>query len=169
MDILTILLIILFTPLVASLVIILIGKERRKWAPAIALLGSIGILISTTGLFLESQEFSYQYSWEWLSFGENTFYLGFVFDNIGATMLAMVSIVSLCITVFSMGYMSDDPARGRYFAGLSFFMFSMLGIILSSNLIMIFLFWELVGFSSYLLIGHYFDKNEARRASQRAM
>lgn len=168
MDILTILLIILFTPLVASLVIILIGKERRKWAPAIALLGSIGILISTTGLFLESQEFSYQFSWEWLSFGENTFYLGFVFDNIGATMLAMVSIVSLCITVFSMGYMSDDPARGRYFAGLSFFMFSMLGIILSSNLIMIFLFWELVGFSSYLLIGHYFDKNEARQASQKA-
>ena len=168
MDILTILLIILFTPLAASLVIILIGRERKKWAPSIALLGSIAILAATATLFCVFEDFSYKVSWEWLSFGQHTFHLGFVFDNIGATMLAMVSIVSLCITIFSIGYMSDDPAKGRYFAGLSFFMFSMLGIILSSNLIMIFLFWELVGFSSYLLIGHYFDKNEARQASQKA-
>ena len=67
-----------------------------------------------------------------------------------------------------MGYMSEDAARGRFFAGLSFFMFSMTGIILADNLVMIFLFWELVGFSSYLLIGHYFQEEAAKQASQKA-
>ena len=64
--------------------------------------------------------------------------------------------------------MSDDAAKGRFFAGVAFFMFSMTGIILADNLIMIFLFWELVGFSSYLLIGHYFQKEEAKSASKKA-
>ena len=67
------------------------------------------------------------------------FYIGILLDNIGATMLAMVSIVALCIFTFSIGYMSDDAAKGRFFAGVAFFMFSMTGIILADNLIMIFL------------------------------
>jgi NADH-quinone oxidoreductase subunit L len=64
--------------------------------------------------------------------------------------------------------MADDPARGRYFGGLSIFMFSMLGIVLADNLIMIFVFWELVGFSSYMLIGHYLNSDEAAAASKKA-
>ena len=70
--------------------------------------------------------------------------------------------------VFSLGYMADDKAKGRFFGGLSIFMFSMLGIILADNLIMIFVFWELVGFSSYMLIGHYLDTDEAAAASKKA-
>ena len=104
-----------------------------------------------------------------LRFGDHKFYIGFLLDSAAATMLAMVSIVALAITCFSLGYMSEDAARGRFFAGLSFFMFSMTGIILADNLVMIFLFWELVGFSSYLLIGHYFQEEAAKQASQKLL
>ena len=64
--------------------------------------------------------------------------------------------------------MADDEAKARYFGGLSIFMFSMIGITLADNLIMIFVFWELVGFSSYLLIAHYFKTDEAAKASRKA-
>jgi NADH-quinone oxidoreductase subunit L len=94
--------------------------------------------------------------------------MGFLFDGTAATMLAMVAFVGFLIHVFSLGYMADDKARGRFFGGLSIFMFSMLGIILADNLIMIFVFWELVGFSSYMLIGHYLDTDEAAAASKKA-
>ena len=72
------------------------------------------------------------------------------------------------IHVFSLSYMEDDEAKARYFGGLSIFMFSMLGITLADNLIMIFVFWELVGFSSYLLIAHYCSTDEAAQASKKA-
>jgi len=82
--------------------------------------------------------------------------------------LFIVSFVGLLIHIFSLGYMESDPARPRYFGGLSIFMFSMIGITLADNLIMIFVFWELVGFSSYLLIAHYFQTDEASQASRKA-
>jgi NADH-quinone oxidoreductase subunit L len=64
--------------------------------------------------------------------------------------------------------MKDDAAKNRYFTGLSLFMFSMTGIVLSSNFIMTFIFWELVGLSSYLLIGHWYEKNSAADAAKKA-
>ncbi|MDG1241897.1 MAG: NADH-quinone oxidoreductase subunit L [Opitutae bacterium] len=105
---------------------------------------------------------------DWLQFGNFTVSMGFLFDGEAATMLAMVAFVGLLIHIFSLGYMSEDKAKGRFFAGLSIFMFSMVGIILADNLIMIFVFWELVGFSSYMLIGHYLDTDEAAAASKKA-
>ena len=83
-------------------------------------------------------------------------------------LLFVVSFVGFLIHVFSLGYMADDDAKARYFGGLSIFMFSMLGITLADNLIMIFVFWELVGFSSYLLIAHYYSTDEAAQASKKA-
>ncbi|MEN8734912.1 MAG: NADH-quinone oxidoreductase subunit L, partial [Lentimonas sp.] len=94
--------------------------------------------------------------------------MGFLFDGTSATMLTMVAFVGFLIHVFSLGYMADDGARARFFGGLSIFMFSMIGIILADNLIMIFIFWELVGFSSYMLIGHYLNTEEAAAASKKA-
>lgn len=107
-------------------------------------------------------------SWDWLRFGGFEVQMGFLFDDVAATMLAMVAFVGFLIHVFSLGYMKADQARARFFGGLSIFMFSMLGIILADNLIMIFVFWELVGFSSYMLIGHYLETNEAKAASKKA-
>ena len=167
MDTLANLLSILFLPLGTSLLIIALGKYRKQYSPLVAFLSSVVILGLSFNLLKNLPE-SVHFSWEWLAFGDSRFYIGILLDNIGATMLAMVSIVALCIITFSIGYMSDDAAKGRFFAGVAFFMFSMTGIILADNLIMIFLFWELVGFSSYLLIGHYFQKEEAKSASKKA-
>ena len=167
MDILTNLLSILFLPLATSLLIIVLGKYRKQYSPLVAFLSSVFVLGLSFNLLMNLPE-SVHFSWEWLAFGDSKFYIGILLDNIGATMLTMVSIVAFCIVTFSIGYMSDDSAKGRFFSGVAFFMFSMTGIILADNLIMIFLFWELVGFSSYLLIGHYFQKEEAKLASQKA-
>ena len=76
-------------------------------------------------------------------------------------MLLIVTGVGALIHIYSFGYMRDDDGKARYFASLSLFMFSMLGIVLANNFVMMFIFWELVGVSSYLLIGHWFDATAA--------
>ena len=83
-------------------------------------------------------------------------------------MLVIVTLVSFLVNFYSIGYMAGDPDIRRYFAMLGFFTFSMLGIVASSNLLIIFIFWELVGFSSYMLIGHWNEKPEAANAAKRA-
>jgi NADH-quinone oxidoreductase subunit L len=82
--------------------------------------------------------------------------IGYLINGLTKLMLLVVSGVGLLIHIYSLGYMEDDKGRSRYFCGLSLFMFSMLGIVLANNFIMMFIFWELVGVSSYLLIGHWF-------------
>src|SRR4029077_6356252 len=84
------------------------------------------------------------------------------------TMLLVVSGVGALIHIYSLGYMCDDSGKSRYFAALSFFMFAMLGIVLSNNFVMLFIFWELVGFTSYVLIGHWFERDAAAEAMKKA-
>ena len=104
----------------------------------------------------------------WLQLGDFTLWLGIKFDDLSALMLMIVGVVGLCVHVFSLGYMHADAARARYFGGLSIFMFSMLGIVFADNLFMMFIFWELVGFSSWLLINHYLLRAEAAEAAKKA-
>jgi NADH-quinone oxidoreductase subunit L len=94
--------------------------------------------------------------------------LGFVLDELTKTMLVLVSGIGALIHIYSLGYMRDDSGKSRYFASLSFFMFSMLGIVASNNFVMMFIFWELVGVSSYLLIGHWFERETAAEAAKKA-
>ena len=82
--------------------------------------------------------------------------------------LLVVMLVCTLVHIFSLGYMRDDEGFARYFAGLSLFVFSMLGIVLADNFVMMFIFWELVGISSYLLIGFWFDKSSAADAAKKA-
>ena len=105
---------------------------------------------------------------ELAKFGEISLGFGYLIDANARLMLFVVSFVAAWIHLFSVGYMQDDAARGRFFAGLSIFMFSILGIVVADNLLMTFIFWELVGFSSYMLIAHYFDKDFAAAASKKA-
>lgn len=100
--------------------------------------------------------------------GEISLGFGYLIDANARLMLFVVSFVAAWIHLFSVGYMQADGARGRFFAGLSIFMFSILGIVVADNLLMTFIFWELVGFSSYMLIAHYFDKDFAAAASKKA-
>jgi NADH-quinone oxidoreductase subunit L len=94
--------------------------------------------------------------------------IGFMLDDLARTMLLVVTGVGLLIHIFSIGYMAEDPGRARFFAKLSLFMFSMIGIVLANNLIMMFMFWELVGVSSYLLIGFWFERPSAADAAKKA-
>ena len=105
---------------------------------------------------------------EWLSLGGLTICFGFDYDDLAALMLVIVGIVGLCVHVFSLGYMHDDGSKARYFGGLSVFLTSMIGIVLADNLFMMFIFWELVGFSSWLLIAHWHERPAAAAAAKKA-
>ncbi|MGH8019186.1 MAG: NADH-quinone oxidoreductase subunit L, partial [Opitutaceae bacterium] len=104
----------------------------------------------------------------WLEFGAFRVSLGFLVNDLAKLMLMVVAFVGLLIHVFSLGYMKDDPHKARFFGGMSFFMFSMLGLTVADDLVMLFIFWELVGVSSYLLIGFYLDKPSAVAAANKA-
>src|SRR5436853_3243660 len=94
--------------------------------------------------------------------------IGFTLDSLSKTMLVLVSGVGALIHIYSLGYLRDDPGKSRSFASLSLFMFSMLGIVLANNFVMMFIFWGLVGLCSYLLIGHWFERDSAADAAKKA-
>ena len=105
----------------------------------------------------------------WLSFSENvSIDMGIILDPISVMMLVVVTFVSLMVHIFSLGYMKGEERFATYYAFLGLFTFSMLGLVVSSNLFQIYIFWELVGVSSYLLIGYYYDKPSAVAASKKA-
>lgn len=104
----------------------------------------------------------------WLSAGDIKLSFGWLVDNMTAVMLLVVTSVSLLIQVYSHGYMYNDKGYHRFFAYLNLFNFSMLGLVLSSNLFQIYIFWELVGLSSYLLIGFWFTRPTAAHAATKA-
>ncbi len=109
------------------------------------------------------------WSFEWLKFqpGLNV-HLGFLVDPISAMMLIVVTGISLLVHIYSIGYMKDDPGYGRFFTYLNLFTFSMLGLVVAPNIFQMYVFWELVGVSSFLLIGFYYAKPEAVSASKKA-
>src|SRR5256885_445795 len=93
---------------------------------------------------------------------------GLTLDQLSRTMAVLVSGVGALIHIYSLGYMRDDEGKSRYFAALSLFMFAMLGIVFANNFVMLFIFWELVGFTSYVLIGHWFERDAAAEAAKKA-
>ena len=108
------------------------------------------------------------HSYEWFQAGSLELALGVRIDGLTAVMLVVVSSVSLLVQVYSQGYMEGDPGYGRYYAYMSLFITAMLGLVLADNLFMLFIFWELVGLSSYLLIGFWFHKPSAAAAAKKA-
>jgi len=105
---------------------------------------------------------------QWFHIGNLKFNAGLLLSNQSAVMLFVVTVVSLLVHLYSAGYMAADRNIRRYFAMLGFFTFSMIGIVLTDSLLVMFVFWELVGFSSYMLIGHYDTEYESGRASKKA-
>ncbi len=169
MNPLELLAIILLIPLASAAIICLFLRRGGYWASAVSVLAALGILGFSFYFLLTWNGETITGSIPWLQLGQDySFDLGFLFNHEAATMLAVVAFVGFWIHVFSVGYMDDDKDKGRFFGGLSIFMFSMLGIVLADNLFMIFVFWELVGFSSYMLIAHYWDKDFAAAASKKA-
>src|SRR5512145_9139 len=106
---------------------------------------------------------------QWLQFTDSlSIDMGIILDPISVMMLVVVTFVSLMVHIFSLGYMKGEERFATYYAFLGLFTFSMLGLVVSSNLFQIYMFWELVGASSYLLIGYYFQKPSAVAASKKA-
>ncbi len=103
-----------------------------------------------------------------LSVGKIKIAIDALIDQQSRGMMVIVTSIGLLVHIFSLGYMKEDAGKVRFFGALSLFMFSMTGIVLAGNLVMMFIFWELVGLSSYLLIGHWFEKPSAAEASKKA-
>jgi NADH-quinone oxidoreductase subunit L len=159
-------LLLLLLPLASATVIALFLRKQGALASWLSTAAAGAIAAIAIILLLHGERFTE--SVEWLRFGGFAVSLGIKFDDLAALMMFVVGFVGFLIHVFSLGYMHDDAARARFFGGLSIFMFSMIGIVLADNLFMIFIFWELVGFSSWLLINHYHHKQSAADASKKA-
>ena len=109
------------------------------------------------------------FSWEWLRFTPLlAIRLGIYVDALSAMMWVVITTVSLMVHIYSLGYMAGEKGFARYFAFLGLFSFSMLGLVVAPNIFQTYIFWELVGVSSYLLIGFYYTKPEAVSASKKA-
>jgi NADH-quinone oxidoreductase subunit L len=154
----------LYIPLVAAGLILLVTRTNKPLAILSALVTCAGGWI----LFAKGAEGIF-HGFNWIDFGE-TFSISFdlALDPLSRTMLVVVTTIAPIVFIYSLGYMKDEEGYWRYFAGLALFLFSMLGIVLANNLVMMFIFWELVGVSSYILIGHYFRKDSAADAAKQA-
>ena len=166
---------ILFLPLASFALIALVVRPLRGaqaqeaayitiGAVAIAFLLSIWALTNTIGTHGEA---AYPVH-EWIAAGDFTFAVGILMDPLTAIMLVVVTGVSLMVQIYSVGYMRGDRGYARYFAYMSLFTSAMLGLVLANNLIQMFVFWELVGLGSYLLIGFWFDRPAAAAAAKKA-
>ncbi|MSR64789.1 MAG: NADH-quinone oxidoreductase subunit L [Verrucomicrobiae bacterium] len=162
--------IILFAPLAAAIIITLFTLRDKRLSAAISIGGALISFICAAITFCDytNGQAPTPASFNWIDVGALTVPFCFVVDNLSMLMLLVVTGVSSAIFVYSYGYMHDDRGNARYFASLSLFLFSMIGIVLSSNFIMMFIFWELVGVSSYLLIGHWYERETAADAAKKA-
>ena len=166
-------LLILFLPLVAFVINILVGKKLPRQGDWVSVGAILITLILSLSLFMNmlmnwDPNFSHEASMTWIDLGAFNVALGFWIDNITVVMLVVVALISSMTHIFSLEYMKGDIRYNRYFAYLGLFTFSMNGIVLANNLISLYIFWELVGVSSYLLISHWFEKHSAADAGKKA-
>lgn len=163
---------ILLLPLLAFILLIFFGKRLPRQGDWLAAgLMTLTLLLSLFLLLFKLNAYpgeSISSSFDWVVVGSHTIDFGIMIDNLAAVMLVVVTLVSTLVHYFSMGYMNDDVRYSRYFAYLGLFSFSMLGIVLTNNILLMYVFWELVGISSYLLIGHWYEKKSASNAANKA-
>ena len=169
-------------PLMAYVVQIFVGKKlprRGDWLPTG---GMFIVMCITVYMFLKAvnadgaffhesaKEGGPVYRWFYQTEVKDSFnsIAGILYDSLGACMLAVVGIVSFFVHLFSVGYMKDDHRYHIFFANISLFSFAMLGLVLSDNILFLFIFWELMGLMSYLLIGHFAQDPNSPRINQAA-
>ena len=160
---------ILFLPLLSATVIALFTL-RSKTVSSLISIGAVATGFVLTCLFVNANGIHYsgETSVNWLTIGGLNVDFGLKLDALSMMMLFVVTGVGGLIHIYSYSYMDEDAGKSRFFAFLSLFTFSMLGIVLANNFLMTFIFWELVGVSSYLLIGFWFEKPSAGDAAKKA-
>ncbi|HRI45983.1 MAG TPA: NADH-quinone oxidoreductase subunit L [Ignavibacteriaceae bacterium] len=167
----------LFAPLLGFVVTVILGKRFKFMylfevaVITLVLLASISVLFVKLG-YLPDTKIVSEFAWISLGnlpiLGDFNLSLGIMIDNLTVIMLFVVSLISTLVHYYSIAYMKGDPRFNRYFAYLGIFTFSMMGIVLTHNILMMYIFWELVGLSSYLLIGFWYEKKSASDASKKA-
>jgi NADH-quinone oxidoreductase subunit L len=158
----------LVVPLVAAALIVLVTRTSKPLAAGLAILSALITFVGGWTLFVSGVSGDFL-GFNWIDFGDAfSIPFGLALDPLSRTMLVVVTTIAPIVFIYSLGYMKDEEGYWRYFAGLALFLFSMLGIVLADNLVMMFIFWELVGVSSYILIGHYFRKDSAADAAKQA-
>ena len=162
--------IVLLTPLAAAVGITLFTRRDGRVSAQLSIVAVVVSFIASAILFgLYSGKDEVQTApIEWLTLAGLSIQLGITLDPLSLLMLLIVTGVGGAIHIYSYGYMRDDPGFARYFAGLSLFTFSMIGIVIASDFVQMFIFWELVGISSYLLIGFWYDRPSAADACKKA-
>lgn len=177
-TLITLSLAVLLLPLFNFAVLIFFNRKLPRqgdWLGTILLF--VGLALSFVILYSKLTAYhdeTIQATFSWINFGvvpgigQFQWSLGFAVDNLSAIMMVVVNLISSLVHLFSIGYMKGDVRYGRYFAYLGVFTFSMLGIVLTNNFFLMYVSWELVGLSSYLLIGHWFEKKSASDASKKA-
>ncbi|HEX5010351.1 MAG TPA: NADH-quinone oxidoreductase subunit L [Planctomycetota bacterium] len=162
---------ILLLPLASAVLITLFTQRWPRLSAGLsiaAVAGAFAVAASHLGAVLHGENVVLTGHFTWLAAGGHDFHYGYLVDGLSMVMLMVVTGVGGLIHVYATGYMKDDPGYARFFAYMSLFMFSMLGIVLADNLFQIFIHWELVGVSSYLLIGFYYRKDSASAAANKA-
>jgi NADH-quinone oxidoreductase subunit L len=169
--------------LIPFLMFLLLGLAGHKLKPRLSgLLGTIGLSVITILSYITAYKYfftsdkidgAYQkliaFNTVWLQFSDKLHIdMGVLLDPISVMMLIVVTTVSLMVHIYSIGYMKGERGFERFFSFLSLFSFSMLGLVVATNIFQMYIFWELVGVSSFLLIGFYYQKPSAVRASKKA-
>lgn len=159
-------------PLFAFLILTALGRQMKGMGVTIGVLaGLISFVLSVLVLIGQLGENAGDYRGtpiEWLKMGDITISMGFEINNLNALMLVIVTLVSLLVNIYSKGYMEGDERINVFYAYLALFTFSMLGLVITDNILMLYIFWELVGVCSFLLIGFWFRKPEAKAAAKKA-
>ncbi|MFA5659634.1 MAG: proton-conducting transporter membrane subunit, partial [Oscillospiraceae bacterium] len=168
---------VLFLPLIGFIFTILSGNKLKNAYIFEIVILSITFLLSVFVMYIKLADLGTKdvlFSFSWINFGkvpgwgELNINLGIKLDNITVIMAFVVTLISLLVHIFSIEYMKGDKRYNRYFAYLGIFTFSMLGIVFTDNILGMYIFWELVGLSSYLLIGFWFEKKSAADAGKKA-
>jgi len=156
-------------PLVAAALSALARQRHRKFAATLAIGSMILAFFLSCSAFANALHHSRRVvNFNWFQFGDQWLQLGWVLDPLTAVMLVMVSFVGLLIFIYSIGYMAHDENFTRFFCFLSLFAAAMLGVVIANNLLLLFICWELVGLTSYLLIGFWYYKPSAAAAAKKA-
>ena len=156
-------------PLVSFLLLIIFGKKIREGSSVLSIFFVfLSFIFAVLVLIERFSEASVKHKWVWLRTGDIDISFGFEVTALGALMLFIVTLVSLLVHVYSKGYMKGEERLPTFYAYLGLFTFAMLGLVISPNLLQLYIFWELVGLGSFLLIGFYFFKEEAKAAAKKA-
>ena len=157
-------------PLIAFVILLAFGRKLKTSSAIVGMLATLAALIMALAALIERLSTTTQMnvSFEWLQIGDQVLTMGFEVDALNALMIFVAALISFLVHVYSRGYMEGDERIHVFYAYLALFTFSMLGLVMTPNFLQLYIFWELVGLCSFLLVGFWYFKPEAKAAAKKA-